>query len=339
MAFKADTTRRTGTPKIEWPTVFLIIACYATWALAGFFLWPNYPIVALAVLIFAVALQSSVVHEVLHGHPTRNAQVNEAFVFLPIGVVWPFRRFKTIHLRHHADERLTDPLDDPESYYQALWQHEELPETMKRLLLLNNTMVGRFFLGPWLSVIGFFIDDAKLIAQGDRAIRRAWLMHAAGLAVVLPIVTYGFGIPLWLYLLVPVWFGQSLIAIRTFAEHQWSENPEGRTIIVERTPLSFLFLNNNLHFVHHKSPTVAWYKLPVLFRERRDEWVRMNNGYVFPNYFALLKSYAFRAKEPVVHPVLRRTPEVGRAFRPRVRGGSSTYGAGTVPVPAEPPKE
>jgi fatty acid desaturase len=338
MASKAD-TRRSGTPNIEWPTVFLIIACYATWALAGFFLWPNYPIIALAVLIFAVALQSSLVHEVLHGHPTRDAQINEAFVFLPIGVVWPFRRFKTIHLRHHADERLTDPLDDPESYYQALWQHEELPETMKRLLRINNAMVGRFFLGPWLSVIGFFLDDAKLIAQGDRAIRKAWLIHAVGLAVVIPIVTYGFGIPLWLYLLVPVWFGQSLIAIRTFAEHQWSENPEGRTIIVERTPLSFLFLNNNLHFVHHKSPAVAWYKLPGLFRERRDEWVRMNNGYVFPNYFALLKSYAFRAKEPVVHPVLRRTPEAGRAFRPRVRGGSSTYGAGTVPVPAEPPKE
>jgi fatty acid desaturase len=338
MASKAD-KRRSGAPTIEWPTVILVIACYSIWAAAGFLIWPSYPIVALAVLTFTVALQSSLVHEVLHGHPTRNAQVNEAFVFLPIGVVWPFRRFKTIHLRHHADERLTDPLDDPESYYKALWQHEELPDAMKLVLRVNNTMVGRFFLGPWLSVIGFFVDDAKLIAQGDRAIRRAWLIHAAGLAVVIAVVTFGFGIPLWLYLLVPVWFGQSIIAIRTFAEHQWSEHPEGRTIIVERTPLSFLFLNNNLHFVHHKSPTVAWYRLPQLFRARRDEWVRMNNGYVFPNYFALLKSYAFRAKEPVVHPVLRRTPQAGRAFRPRVRGRTSTYGVGTVPVPAEPPKE
>ncbi len=178
MASKAD-KRRKGPPTIEWPTVILIIACYAAWAVAGFLIWPSYPIIALALLIFTVALQSSLVHEVLHGHPTRNARINEAFVFLPIGVVWPFRRFKTIHLRHHADERLTDPLDDPESYYQALWQHEELPEAMKRLLRINNTMVGRFFIGPWLSVVGFFIDDAKLIAEGDRAIRKAWLMHAA----------------------------------------------------------------------------------------------------------------------------------------------------------------
>ena len=64
----------------------------------------------------------------------------------------------------------------------------------------------------------------------------------------------------------------------------------------------------------------------------------MNNGYVFPNYFALLKEYAFKPKEPVVHPVLRRAPEPGRAFRPRVRA-RSVSGLGTAPVPAEPPKE
>ena len=126
--------------------------------------------------------------------------------------------------------------------------------------------------------------------------RFAWALHLVGLAIVLPVVTYGFGIPLWLYVLVPVWIGQGLISIRTFAEHQWSERPEGRTIIVERSPLSFLFLNNNLHFVHHRNPTVAWYRLPQMFRERRDEWVRMNHGYVVPNYFALLKEYAFKAE-------------------------------------------
>ncbi|MBZ9812709.1 fatty acid desaturase [Mesorhizobium sp. CA7] len=330
--------RPSSTPAVEWPTVFLTLFCYGAWLATGFLVWPSYPLLALAVLPFILALQSSIMHEVLHGHPTRNARINEAFVFLPIGMVWPFRRFKTIHLRHHADERLTDPLDDPESYYQALWMHEGLPPTMKLLLKINNTMVGRLVLGPWLSSVGFFIDDAKQILAGDKAIRKAWLLHAVGLAIVAPIVTFGFGIPLWLYILVPVWLGQSLISIRTYAEHQWSEHPEGRTVIVERSPLSFLFLNNNLHFVHHKSPTIAWYRLPKLFRERREEWLRMNNGYAYPNYFAMLKAHAFRAKEPIVHPVLRRTPEPGRAFKPRVRA-RNVSGLGTAPVPAEPPKE
>ena len=139
-------------------------------------------------------------------------------------------------------------------------------------------------------------------------------------------------------MLVPVWLGQSLISVRTFAEHQWSERPEGRTIIVERSPLSFLFLNNNLHFVHHKSPTVAWYRLPKLFRERRDEWVRDEQRLCLSELFRAAEEYAFKAKEPVVHPALRRAPEAGRAFRPRVRARNVT-GLGTAPVPAEPPKE
>lgn len=324
--------------RIEWPTVFLTFGCYAVWAGTGLLLWPHYPILALAVLTLTLALQSSLMHEVLHGHPTRNANVNEAFVFLPIGLVWPYRRFKWLHLRHHADERLTDPFDDPESYYKALWQHEELPDLMKVLLRINNTMVGRFILGPWLSSVGFFITDIRLGLHGNKAVRQAWLLHAIGLAVVIPIISYGFGIPLWLYILVPTWIGQSIISIRTYAEHQWSEHPEGRTIIVENSPLSLVFLNNNLHFVHHKSPAVAWYELPRLFRERREEWIRRNNGYVVPGYFALLKQYAFKAKEPVVHPVLRRAPEQGRAFRPRVRA-RNVSGLGTAPVPAEPPKE
>jgi fatty acid desaturase len=336
MARRRDRTGRAAA--VEWPTVLLAVVCYGAWLAAGLLLWPSHPVLALVLLTFTVALQSSLTHEVLHGHPTRNALVNEAFVFLPIGLVWPYRRFKTLHLRHHADERLTDPLDDPESYYKALWVHEALPGWMQALLKVNNTMAGRFFLGPWLSMIGFFIDDFRQAMAGDKAIRKAWVSHGIGLAIVLPVVAYGFGMPLWLYILVPMWFGQSLIAIRTFAEHQWSEHPEGRTIIVERSPLSLLFLNNNLHFVHHKKPTVAWYSLPKLFRDDREAWLKANNGYAYANYFALLKAYAFKAKEPVVHPVLRRQPEHGRAFKPRVRA-RSVAGAGTAPVPAEPPKE
>jgi fatty acid desaturase len=323
---------------IEWPTVFLIITCYAAWAGAAVFLWPSYPAIALTVLGVLLAMQSSLMHEAAHGHPTRTGWINELLVGLPIGLVYPFRRFKALHLRHHADERLTDPFDDPESYYRALWHHEELPPPLKAVLNFNNTMVGRFLIGPPLATAGFLATEAKLIAEGDAAVRKAWLLHAAGLIVVLPLVQFGLGIPLWLYILVPVWLGQSLISVRTFAEHQWSERPDGRTIIIERSPLAFLFLNNNLHLVHHKSPTVAWYKLPKLFRDKREQWIAMNNGYVFPGYFALLKEYAFKPKEPVVHPALRRAPEPGRAFRPRVRA-RSVSGLGTAPVPAEPPKE
>lgn len=324
--------RRSTKPSMEWPTLFLIFTCYGLWFAVGVLLWPAWPIAALVVMALCVALQSSLVHEVLHGHPTRNASINEALIFLPIGVSWPFRRFKTLHLRHHADERLTDPFDDPESYYLALWRHSEMPAWLRGLLRVNNTMVGRLILGPWLSVIGLVLGDIRLMREGDLSIQSAWLLHAAGLAVVVFIVTFVFAMPFWLYVLGAVWPGLSLISIRTYAEHQWSEDPEGRTIIVEKTPLGLLFLNNNLHFVHHARPTAAWYQLPSLFRERRDEWVRLNKGYVFPNYFTLLKAYAFKAKEPVTHPVLRATRECGGASEWQSRRRS----AQTVPVAATP---
>jgi len=295
------------------------------------------PPVAFALLVLAVALQSSLMHEASHGHPTRNALANEILVGLPVGLVYPFRRFKALHLRHHADERLTDPFDDPESYYRALWRYEELPGWLKGLLGFNNTMVGRFLIGPAIANIGFVLTEARLMAEGDRAVRRAWLHHAAGLALVLPLVLFVFAVPVWAYL-AAAYLGQSLISIRTFAEHQWSERPDGRTIIVERSPLALLFLNNNLHLVHHKMPTVAWYRLPALFRARRAEWVKLNDNYVYPSYLALFRDFAFRRKEPVVHPVLRRSREAGTAFKPRVRQ-RSVAGLGTAPVPAEPPKE
>lgn len=323
---------------VEWPTVLLVGACYAAWVGAAIFLWPISPLAASLVLGVVLAMQSSLMHEASHGHPTRKGWVNELLVGLPIGLVYPYRRFKSLHLRHHADERLTDPFDDPESYYKALWHHQAMPAWLKWLLSANNTMIGRFIIGPPLGTFGFLITEVKLIASGDKAIRRAWLLHAIGLAIVLPVIAYGFGIPLWAYILGPVWLGQSLISVRTFAEHQWSERPDGRTIIIERSPLAFLFLNNNLHLVHHKSPNVAWYRLPTLFRERREQWISMNNGYVFPGYLALFREYAFKAKEPVVHPALRRAAETGRAFHPRVRA-NNVSGLGTAPVPAEPPKE
>ena len=257
---------------------------------------------------------------------------------LPIGLVWPYRRFKTLHLRHHADERLTDPFDDPESYYRALWQYRSLPGWLQFLLRVNNTMAGRLVIGPLLANAGFLAGEARLIRAGDRQVVRAWLHHAAGLIVVVPMIVFLFDMPFWLYVLVPAYLGQSLIAVRTFAEHQWSERPDGRTIIVERSPLALLFLNNNLHLVHHKMPNVAWYDLPAQFRARREEWLHMNGGYAYPGYLALLRDFAFRAKEPVAHPVLRREAEPGRAFRPRMRS-RAVHGAGMAPVPSKPPEE
>lgn len=309
LEIKADEirgARMNGNWRIEWPTLALIAACHAFWFWAGIYLFPLMPVLALVLMGVAVAFHSSLQHEALHGHPTRNARVNEALVFLPLGLFYPYRRYKQMHLQHHADERLTDPYDDPESYYRALAGWENLPAFLKTLLRLNNTLVGRVSIGPALMVGGFYLSEWKKIRVGAGKIRTAWLLHLAGLMPVLLIISLIFGIPIWLYCLTSAYLGLSLIAIRSYCEHQWSEQPDGRTIIVEKSILAPLFLNNNLHFVHHKQPRAAWYELPTLYRARQEEWQRLNGGYVFRNYFEVLRAFALTPKEPVVHPVLRR---------------------------------
>ncbi len=293
--------------RIEWPTVALTVVCYGLWMAAGIWLWPVAPVLALALMAVMAALHSSLVHENLHGHPTRDRRLNEALVALPLSLIYPYRRYKALHLAHHRDERLTDPIEDPESYYKARWAHDRMPRWLRAALVVNNTMIGRLVLGPALGAAGFLAQEARLLMQDAPGVRRAWALHLAAVAPVLALV-WAFGIPLWLYVLAVVWPSLSLIAIRTYAEHRWHDAPEGRTIIVERSPLAWLFLHNNLHIVHHQMPGAPWYALPRLYAERRAHWQALNHGYVYPNYRAMFRAHALRPKEPVVHPVLHQHP-------------------------------
>ena len=293
--------------RIEWSTVALTVVCYGLWMAAGIWLWPVAPVLALALMAVMAALHSSLVHENLHGHPTRDRRLNEALVALPLSLIYPYRRYKALHLAHHRDERLTDPIEDPESYYKARWAHDRMPRWLRAALVVNNTMIGRLVLGPALGAAGFLAQEARLLMQDAPGVRRAWALHLAAVAPVLALV-WAFGIPLWLYVLAVVWPSLSLIAIRTYAEHRWHDAPEGRTIIVERSPLAWLFLHNNLHIVHHQMPGAPWYALPRLYAERRAHWQALNHGYVYPNYRAMFRAHALRPKEPVVHPVLHQHP-------------------------------
>ena len=103
--------------RVEWPTLALLAACYALWGAVTAFYEQIGPLLLVLLAAPLVTLHSSLQHEALHGHPTRSAALNEALVFLPLGLLFPYRRFKTLHLRHHNDAALTDPYDDPECFY------------------------------------------------------------------------------------------------------------------------------------------------------------------------------------------------------------------------------
>ena len=293
--------------RIEWPTVFVLAGCYSGWLAATF----SYQLVGpwLLILIAAplVTLHSSLQHEALHGHPTRSAAVNEALVFPPLGLLFPYRRFKTLHLRHHNDQALTDPYDDPESFYLAAADWERLPPWLRAVLDFNNTFFGRCTIGPLVMFVGFVASDIRRLRQGDLQVWRAWVHHVIGVGVVFTWTNVLCGIPALLHLLV-AYLGLSLLTVRTFAEHQAHEREGGRTVIVEASPFfSLLFLNNNLHYVHHSNPRVAWYDLPAIYRSRRDEFLAANESYRFSGYGEMFRRYVFHRKTPVPHPILRRS--------------------------------
>ena len=288
--------------RIEWPTLLLIAACYAVWALATTVLAALWLPLGFVVTILAVTLHSSLQHEVLHGHPFRSRALNEALVFLPLGLCFPYGRFRDLHLAHHRDENLTDPYDDPESNYMdpAVWAR--LPASVRLTLRANNTLLGRMLIGPAVSILAVLKADLRAIRGGDRAIRRDWLLHLAGMVPVLIWVAWS-PMPLWLYI-GAAYLGMSVLKIRTFLEHRAHELARGRTVIVEgRGLLPILFLYNNFHVVHHTKPRAPWYLLPALYAARREEFLRRNQGYIYASYGEVFRRYFLRAKDPVPHPL------------------------------------
>tara|TARA_R110002051_G_scaffold74641_3_gene135967 strand:- start:5432 stop:6301 length:870 start_codon:yes stop_codon:yes gene_type:complete len=280
----------------DLPTLFLILACYAVWG-ALLFLAPIW--LTLILLGPVITLHSSLQHEALHGHPFRIAWLNTALVWPSLVVLVPYARFRDTHLAHHFDPLLTDPYEDPETNYldPAVWHRAS--RSVRRLLLVNNTLLGRLAVGPIIGMIGFAVLEVRGMTR--RSLRH-WLFHLPAMALVLTIVwvsptsfgTYAFG----------VYFGLSILKLRTFLEHKAARQCCARTAIVESGGVfGFLFLNNNLHVVHHVHPSVAWYKLPGLYAANKENYLRRNDGYRYSSYWEILRRYAWRAKDPVAHPL------------------------------------
>lgn len=278
---------------------------YGIWGAAT--VWISDVSVFLAILVCAwtAAQHSSLTHEALHGHPTRNKLINAALVFPPLTVVVPYLRFRDTHLAHHKDENLTDPYDDPETNYldPAVW--DSLPEWRKAMCRANNTLAGRLTLGPIIGQISFMAADWRLIRAGDRRVLAGWLLHIPAVVSVVWWMVWVADMPIWAWL-ISVYLSLSLLKLRTYLEHRAHDRTAARTAIVEDTWLfGLLFLNNNLHVVHHMHPGAPWYALPGLYRSRRDHYLSSNQGYRYRTYAEVARQYLFRAKDPVPHPLYR----------------------------------
>lgn len=284
----------------EWGTFALILGCYGAWA--GLLFAPVPLWLAGLLLVPVIALHSSLTHEVLHGHPFRSKPLNEALMALPLTLAIPYGRFRDLHLAHHLDARLTDPYDDPESNYLDPVVWAAMPRWTRALYAVNNTLMGRILLGPAIGQLRFMVEDWRLRRQ--REVWLAWALHLPGMAAVLWLAALS-PLPLWAYLLA-TYAALGVLKIRTFLEHRAHEKSRARTVIIEdRGPLAFLFLNNNLHVVHHMNPGAPWHRLPALYRAGKARYQASNEHYVYRSYGEVFRRYFLRAKDPVAHPLFR----------------------------------
>lgn len=299
---------------LEWPTLGLVLGCYAAWLAlvlghAALPLWLWLPLAG-----FLGALWGSVQHELIHGHPTRRRALNDALGTPPIWLWLPYARYRQSHLTHHRDERLTDPLDDPESRYWTPEAWARLHPVAQALARAQGTLAGRLAIGPFWVVWRFWRGEMAALRRGNPAAARIWARHALWVAMLLGFALGVAGMPLWQYLAGFVWLGTAAALIRSFAEHRAHEEAAKRTAIVENSPFfGFLFLNNNLHVAHHLWPAVAWYRLPALYRARRAELIARNGGLVYDGYAEVFRKFLLRPHHQPVHPTGRVPPHDGTA--------------------------
>lgn len=297
-------SRRTSVrPVVEWPTLCLACVIYGGWvALTLSYRALPWPLLA-ALGGWLLAWQMSFQHEVLHGHPTRWRSVNDALGFPPLTLWLPYHLYKASHLRHHRDAYLTDPLEDPESYYLTAERFAAQGRGGRAFLRVVHSFPGRVTLGAMVSLLIFFAAAVAACWRNQGAARRIWLAHGLGVAAVAVWVMAVCGMPLWLYLACFVVPSRMLAAIRSFAEHRAAPGEGERTAIVERAPLlGLLFLHNNLHAVHHARPGLAWYRIPAFYRAHRAAILRENGGLLYRGYFDVARRYLVTPHHVGSHP-------------------------------------
>mgnify|MGYP001809664488 CR=1 FL=1 len=288
---------------VEWPTLSLVIGLYAAFAALTLFHARLPAVVVAAVGAVLIALHSSLQHELIHGHPTRWRKLNRALALPPLSLWLPFDSYRIAHLVHHRDERLTDPLDDPESYYWTKESWSGLHPLARLLVRAQSTLLGRVLLGPFWTVGRFLVTEAGAIRDNRGAARRIWARHLVHVAALVAWLVLVADMNLLFYVFAIVYPGTAILLIRSYAEHRAEHDVIHRTAIVEGSwLLGPLFLFNNLHAAHHAMPTLPWYRIPAWYRAHREMLVRANGGLVYRSYLDVARRYLVKPHDSPAHP-------------------------------------
>lgn len=283
---------------IELPTCLLIVATYGVWCLLMVFYANLHAAFWLMLMVINLALFGSLCHELLHGHPSNSQKLNDAIGAPPLSL-YPYFDYKRTHLKHHTEEDLTKPGIDPESFFILARNWRQMSVWQQKLAWINMTLAGRLLMGPARAYLALILNCRTDIRNRDTHAIRQWLVYVISSALLLCLVVFMFKIPVGMYLLA-VYLGHAVIALRSFYEHQTHSCPRHRSVIMPSIkPLSFLYLYNNIHVVHHKYPGLAWYLISGEYQRNQQYYHQSNGGFSYPGYHGWLK-YLF---QPVASPV------------------------------------
>jgi fatty acid desaturase len=289
--------------RVEWPTLLLLPVVISSCVLAVITFRMVHPVIGVLGLGFSTGWWWSFQHELLHAHPFADRRIGDAIGWLPFNIWSPYGSYRDSHLVHHRNEILTDPNDDPESWYTSASSWDAMRPSLRSLLWANRTLAGRLLIGPALGISGYLRHEVRLLRGGDRREARYWLTHSLVVTAYFAVVVGLARVPWWAILVGNVQLGTALIYLRSFAEHRWAVEPGMRSaMVVGRTPFALLFLNNNLHLAHHERPGEAWFRLPRVSREIDAANVSANGAGLYRGYFAVARAYAFRPFCQPLHP-------------------------------------
>ena len=289
--------------RYEVPTLLLAVGTYVVWA--ALVHWHRVVPGPVLFLLggYVVQLHCSLQHEAIHAMRRVPRALRLAAVWPPLDLWLPYALFQRSHSAHHVNFHLTHPGKDTESAYHSSTAWQGYGRLRRAIARADQTLAFRMGVGPALRLVGFAHEEIGRLAKRDFSHLGIWAVHALGVAPILWWVTQVADLALWKYLLCFVYPSMMLGALRSFAEHRWEASPHGRVAIVESNALfGLLYLNNNFHHVHHRAPTMPWYRIPAHFRAHRAAILAANGHFYYRGYGQIARRYLIRPVFEPVHP-------------------------------------
>ena len=253
---------------IAWPTIVLGLAIPAIYilsvalALAGLLsLWAAVPLVA--VLTY---LSYTILHESVHGSITGNDRslrwLNKALGYMAASIVMiPLTAHCHEHFAHHR--YANDASRDPDFHIGEMGRSPWAP-----IVAVVKAYLAQFV----------FFRSSRRVGESPRQTLVLGLEVTAALVPRLAVLLAGYWVE-GLALFVLAWLIGAVVLLYLFAyvvhrpHKRVGRYHDTSTVLVPRSlekPLSWIWMFQNFHSIHHLFPRVPFYKYAELYREIED---------------------------------------------------------------------